>query len=75
MIFFFIQIDDVCVFFEHVLGKNCYTSIIKEHLIDGIALLLLKEEHLTDIFRMPSRSRIQILNRINKLKTGDLPIL
>jgi len=70
--FFFIQIDDVCVFFEDVLGENCYTPIIQDHLIDGLALLLLKEEHLTKIFRMQSKSRIKLLNKINQLKTGDL---
>jgi len=65
-------IDDVCSFFERVLGKNCYTSIIKEHLIDGTALLLLEDEHLSSIFKMQLGPRLKLLNRINKLKNGDL---
>lgn len=46
------SIDDVCSFFEHVLEKSTYESIIKEHLIDGTALLLLEDEHLVSIFKM-----------------------
>jgi hypothetical protein len=64
--------DDVCSFFERVLGKNCYTSIIKEHLIDGTALFLLEDEHLTSIFKMQLGPRLKLLNRIHKLKNGDL---
>ncbi|CAF3303088.1 unnamed protein product [Rotaria socialis] len=65
--------DNVCSFFEHVLGKNCYTPIIKEHLIDGTALLLLEDEHLTTIFKMQLGPRLKLLNRIDKLKIdGDL---
>jgi hypothetical protein len=70
-LFFFIQIDEVCSFFEYVLGKSCYASIIKEHLIDGAALLLLENKHLIDIFKMPLGPRLKLLNRINKLKNGD----
>ncbi len=70
--FLFIQTDDVCSFFERVLGKNCYTSIIKEHLIDGTALFLLEDEHLTSIFKMQLGPRLKLLNRIHKLKNGDL---
>jgi len=67
--------DDVCSFFERVLEKNCYTSIIKEHLIDGAALLLLQDEHLISIFKMQLGPRLKLLNRINKLKNGDLSAL
>ena len=66
------QTDEVCSFFERVLGKNCYTPIIKEHLIDGTALLLLQDEHLTNIFKMQLGPRLKLLNRIHKLKNGDL---
>ncbi|CAF2520244.1 unnamed protein product [Rotaria sp. Silwood2] len=69
------SIDEVCSFFEHVLGKNCYTPIIKEHLIDGTALLLLQEGHLSNTFKMPVELRLKLLNRINKLKYGDLSLL
>jgi hypothetical protein len=65
---FSIQIDDVCVFVEDVLRTNCYTSIIQEHLIDGIALLLLKEEHLTNVFQMPSKQRTKLLHRIHQFQ-------
>ncbi len=68
----FIQTDDVCSFFERVLGKNCYKPIIEEHLIDGAALLLLEDEHLNNIFKMQLGPRLKLLNRINKLKNGDL---
>lgn len=70
LIFFFfsIQINDVCLFFENVLSKDCYAPVIEEHLIDGIALLLLKEEHLIKTFKMPSESRTKLLNDINKLR-------
>ncbi|CAF1284715.1 unnamed protein product [Rotaria sordida] len=69
------NINEVCSFFEHVLGKNCYTPIIKEHLIDGTALLLLQEEHLRNTFKMPVENRLKLLNRINELKHGDLSLL
>jgi len=65
----------VCLFFERVLEKNSYTSIIKEHLIDGAALLLLQDEHLISIFKMQLGPRLKLLNRINKLKNGDLSAL
>ncbi|CAF2391497.1 unnamed protein product [Rotaria sp. Silwood2] len=68
-------IDDVCSFFENVLGKNCYASIIKEHLIDGAALVLLEDEHLSSVFKMQLGPRLKLLNSINKLKNGDLSVL
>jgi len=74
-LFLFIQINDVCLFFECVLGKNCYASIIQEHLIDGAALLLLEAEHLVSIFQMQLGPRLKLLDRINKLKNGDLSAL
>ncbi|CAF0821193.1 unnamed protein product [Rotaria sp. Silwood1] len=69
------NINEVCSFFEYVLGKNCYATIIKEHLIDGTALLLLKEEHLINTFKMPVELRLELLQRIDKLKHGDLSLL
>ncbi|CAF0805445.1 unnamed protein product [Rotaria sordida] len=69
------SIDDVCSFFEHVLGKNCYASIIKEHLIDGVALTLLQDEHLNSIFKMQLGPRLKLLNSIDKLKNDDLSVL
>jgi len=65
----------VCSFFENVLGKTTYTPIIKEHLIDGTALLLLEDEHLTNIFQMQLGPRLKLLNRISQLKNGDLSAL
>ncbi|CAF1225143.1 unnamed protein product [Adineta ricciae] len=68
-------VDDVCSFFERVLGKNCFTSVIQEHLIDGVALLLLEDEHLVSIFQMPLGPRLKLLDRIQKLKKGDFSAL
>ncbi|UJR35803.1 hypothetical protein I4U23_028551 [Adineta vaga] len=65
-------LDDVCSFFERVLGKSCYASLIQEHLIDGAALLLLEDEHLVTIFQMQLGPRLKLLDRIQKLKKGDL---
>ncbi|CAF0915522.1 unnamed protein product [Adineta steineri] len=64
-------IDDVCLFFESVLDKDCYAPLIQEHLIDGSALLLLEDEHLTSIFQMQLGPRLKLLDRIRKLKTSD----
>lgn len=66
---FVIQIDDVCIFVERVLDKSCYTAIVKEHLIDGIALLLIEDEHLKSTFKMPLGPRLKLINRINQLKS------
>ena len=65
----------MCSFFERVLGKNCFTSVIQEHLIDGVALLLLEDEHLVSIFQMQLGPRLKLLDRIQKLKKGDFSAL
>ncbi|CAF1671101.1 unnamed protein product [Rotaria magnacalcarata] len=69
------SIDQVCSFFEYTLGRNSYASIIKEHLIDGIVLLLLKDEHLSNTFQMPLEHRQILLKKIRELKNGDLSLL
>ena len=62
----------MCLFFEEVLGKKTFNPIIREHLIDGIALLLLQDEHLNKIFHMQLGPRLKLLNRIEKLKSDFL---
>ena len=63
-----IQIDQVCSFVEQVLSDNQYKSIIEEHLIDGFALVLLKEEHLTKVFQMPLIQRHRLLDHIKQIQ-------
>ncbi|CAF0844348.1 unnamed protein product [Adineta ricciae] len=62
------NVDDVCLFFISVLGTTCYTLLIKEHLIDGTALLLLEDKHLMNVFHMSHDERVKLLRKIKKLK-------
>ena len=63
-----IQIAKVCSFVEHVLHDDRYRSIIEEHLIDGLALVLLKDEHLINVFHMPSKERHRLLQQIKQIQ-------
>lgn len=60
--------NDVCLFFKETIGVDCYTPVLQEHEIDGPALVLLKEEHLFNIFKMPKQSRDKILQQIQKFQ-------
>ncbi|CAF3698659.1 unnamed protein product [Adineta steineri] len=43
-------------------------NINQEHLIDGIALLLLQDKHLIQFFKMELRHRFKLIKKINELK-------
>ncbi|UJR10216.1 hypothetical protein I4U23_014429 [Adineta vaga] len=62
------NVDDVCLFFISVLETTCYSLIIREHLIDGAALLLLEDKHLMKFFQMPLEYRLKLLRKIARIK-------
>ena len=62
------SVDEVCVFIKK-LGFGGYSCFFKENEVDGEALMLMREEHLLNTFRLKLGPALKLYKLIRKLHT------